>query len=125
MSYGRVLVVDDMETSLYVAIGLLKPYKLNIETANNGQEAVALIKAGRVYDVIFMDHMMPEMDGIEATKHIRGLGYKNPIIALTANALTGQADVFMQNGFDAFISKPIDIRQLDMVLNKFIYDKQS
>ena len=125
MSYGRVLVVDDMETNLYVAIGLLKPYRLNIETANNGQEAVALIKAGKIYDAIFMDHMMPEMDGIEATKHIRDLGYKNPVIALTANAVVGQADVFLQNGFDEFISKPIDIRQLDVVLNKFIYDKQS
>jgi CheY-like chemotaxis protein len=71
-----------------------------------------------------MDHMMPEMDGLEAVKRIRDLGYSSPIVALTANAVVGQADMFMENGFDDFISKPIDIRQLDSVLNKFIRDKQ-
>jgi CheY-like chemotaxis protein len=64
------------------------------------------------------------MDGIEATEHIRGLGYKEPIVALTANAVAGQADIFLQNGFDEFISKPIDIRQLNAVLNKLVRDKQ-
>ena len=125
MSHGDVLVVDDMETNLHVATSLLKPYGFHIETAMSGQEAIALIKAGKVYDAIFIDHMMPEMDGIEATKHIRDLGYKNPIIALTANAVAVQADVFMQNGFDEFISKPIDIRQLDLVLNNHLPDLQS
>jgi len=124
MPYGKVLIVDDIETNLYVAIGLLKPYGLHIETVISGQDSIDLIKAGRVYDVIFMDHMMPEMDGIEATKHIRELGYTEPIVALTANAVTGQADVFTQNGFDEFISKPIDIRQLNSTLNRFVRDKQ-
>ena len=124
MPYGRVLIVDDTETNLYVAVRLLKPYKLWIDTATNGREAIEKVKNGKEYDVIFMDHMMPEMDGIEATKHLRDIGYDKTIVALTANAVAGQADVFMQNGFDAFISKPIDIRQLDMVLNKFIRDKQ-
>jgi len=125
MSYGSVLVVDDMETNIYVATGLLKPYGLMIETAMSGQEAVDLIISGKKYDVIFMDHMMPEMDGIETTKLIRNLGYSNPIVALTANAVVGQADVFLQNGFDEFISKPIDIRQLNVVLNKLIRDRKS
>ena len=68
---------------------------------------------------------MPRMDGIEAVKIIRGLGYSGPIVALTANALSGQAEMFINNGFDDFISKPIDIRQLNNVLNKLIRDKQS
>jgi CheY-like chemotaxis protein len=124
MPYGRVLVVDDVETNLYVAKGLLAPYGLSIDTAMSGFDAVDKIRYGGVYDIIFMDHMMPRMDGIEATKIIRSLGYKGPIVALTANALTGQAEMFLKNGFDDFISKPIDIRQLNMSLNKLIRDKQ-
>jgi len=68
--------------------------------------------------------MMPKMDGIEATKILREMGYKGTVIALTANAIVGQAEMFMQNGFDGFISKPIDVRQLNATLNKMIRDKQ-
>jgi len=124
MPYGNVLVVDDVETNLYVAAGLLKLYGLQIDTVMSGKEALDKIKNGKVYDIIFMDHMMPEMDGIEATKHIRNFGYTSPVIALTANAVAGQADIFLRNGFDDFISKPIDIRQLNAVLNKLVRDKQ-
>jgi len=124
MPYGNVLIVDDVETNLYVAVGLMKIYKLQIDTAMRGQEVIDKIKDGKVYDVIFMDHMMPEMDGIETTKHLRDLGYTAPIVALTANAVAGQADIFLQNSFNGFISKPIDIRQLNSILNKFIRDKQ-
>ena len=125
MPYGRVLVIDDVETNLYVARGLMAPYGISIDTALSGFEAIDKIRDGAVYDIIFMDHMMPRMDGIEATKLIRSLGYKNPIVALTANALAGQAEMFISNGFDDFISKPIDIRQLNSVLNKMIRDKQT
>jgi len=124
MPYGKVLIVDDVESNLYVAKGLMTPYGLSVETASSGFEAIDKIKNGAVFDIIFMDHMMPKMDGIEATKIIRGLEYVRPIIALTANALTGQAEMFMENGFDGFISKPIDIRQLNLSLNKLIRDKQ-
>ncbi|MCL2717560.1 MAG: response regulator [Lachnospiraceae bacterium] len=123
MPYGSVLIVDDVEANLYVAKGLLKPYKLQIDTASSGLEAVNRVKNGKVYDIIFMDHMMPVMDGIEAAKQLRELGYKPPIVALTANAVAGQADMFIQNGFDDFISKPIDIRQLNAVLNQLVRDK--
>jgi signal transduction histidine kinase/DNA-binding response OmpR family regulator/PAS domain-containing protein len=123
MPYGRVLVVDDVETNLYVARGLIAPYGISVETALSGLEAINKIKDGLTYDIIFMDHMMPEMDGIEAAKIIRDLGYSKPIVALTANALSGQATLFMENGFDDFISKPIDMRQLNMTLNKLIRDK--
>ena len=125
MPYGKVLIVDDVESNLYVAKGLMTPYGLSVETATSGFEAVEKIKNGAVFDIIFMDHMMPKMDGIEATKTIRGLGYSRPVIALTANALAGQAEMFMENGFDGFISKPIDIRQLNLSLNKLIRDKQT
>ena len=124
MPYGKVLVVDDVETNLYVAEGLLLPYGLHIETAASGFEAVEKIKEGKTYDVIFMDHMMPKMDGIEAVGIIRGFGYNRTIIALTANAVSGQSAMFLSKGFDAFISKPIDIRQLNAALNKYVRDKQ-
>jgi len=123
MPYGKVLVVDDMKPNLDVARLLLKPYQLNIETVESGLEAISLVKSGNEYDIIFMDHMMPVMDGMEAVKELRTLGYKSAIIALTANAVTGQQDIFIANGFDAYISKPIDIRQLNDTLNKFIRDK--
>jgi len=124
MPYGKVLIVDDVETNLYVASGLMKPYRLQVDTAMGGREALQKIKEGNKYDVIFMDHMMPEIDGIETTNLLRDTGYTAPIIALTANAVTGQMDMFLSNGFDDFISKPIDIRRLDVVLNKFVRDKQ-
>ena len=125
MPYGKVLVVDDVESNLYVAKGLLAPYGLTVDIATDGFEALDKVKYGEEYDVIFMDHMMPKMDGIEATREIRMLGYKHPIIALTANAVVGQADIFLKSGFNDFISKPIDIRQLNAALNRFIRDKQA
>ncbi|MCL2498917.1 MAG: ATP-binding protein [Defluviitaleaceae bacterium] len=124
MPYGNILVVDDIEPNLYVAEGLMKPYGLTIEKVMSGEEAINKVMEGNVYDIIFMDHMMPGMDGIEATIKLREHGYKEPIVALTANALAGQANVFFQNGFNEFISKPIDTRQLNQVLNKFVRDKQ-
>jgi len=125
MPYGSVLIVDDIETNIYVAKGLLSVYGLKIDSASSGLAAIEKIQQGNLYDIVFMDHMMPKMDGMEATKIIRDLGYDCPIVALTANAVSGRADVFLKNGFDDFISKPIDIRQLNAILNKLIRDKQS
>jgi len=71
-----------------------------------------------------MDHMMPKLNGIEATKIIRENGYNEPIVALTANAVVGQSDIFLANGFNDFISKPIDVRHLNTVLKKYVRDKQ-
>ena len=123
MPYGKVLVVDDVESNLYVAERLMAPYDLLLETATSGFEAIEKIRQGKVYDIIFMDHMMPKMDGIEAVRTLRGLGYANPIVALTANAVAGQAEIFLNNGFDGFISKPVDIYQLNTELNRFIRDR--
>jgi signal transduction histidine kinase/ActR/RegA family two-component response regulator len=125
MPYGSVLIVDDVGTNLYVAKGLLAPYELIIDIAESGYETIEKIKSGKVYDIVFMDHMMPEMDGVETTKNLREMGYSHPIVALTANAVMGQAEMFLSNGFDDFISKPIDIRELNAVLNKLIRDKRN
>jgi len=123
MPYGSVLVVDDVDTNLYVARGLLLPYKLKIEMASSGFAAIEKIESGKNYDIVFMDHMMPRMDGIETTKKLRESGYTGIIVALTANALTGNNEMFAKNGFDGFIPKPIEIRQLNAALNKFIKDR--
>ena len=123
MPYGKVLIVDDVESNLYVAKGLMAPYELSLETVLSGFEAIVKIQSGNRYDIIFMDHMMPEMDGIETTQRLRNLGYTGAIVALTANAIVGNEDMFIKNGFDGFVSKPIDLRHLNSVLNKFIRDK--
>jgi len=125
MPYGKVLIVDDVESNIYVAKGMLMAYGLYIETALSGFEAIEKIKDGSVYDIIFMDHMMPKMDGIEAVKNIRSMGYKNSIVALTANALVGQTEMFLENGFDGYLSKPIDSRELNYIVNDYIRNKQS
>ena len=122
MPYGKVLVVDDVETNHYVAKGLLLPYGLQIDTASSGIEAVEKIDAGKTYDIVFMDHMMPQMDGVEATRIIREKGYTGYVVALTANAIAGQREMFLSSGFDDFISKPIDTRQLNTILKKLIRD---
>ena len=123
--HGRVLIVDDVLTNLEVAKKLMEPYKLNIETAMNGYEALDKIKALETYyDIIFMDYMMPGMDGIETTKIIRELGYKGTIIVLTANAVVGADKMFLQNGFDDFVSKPIDIKILDSVIKKYVKSEE-
>jgi len=124
MPYGSVLIVDDVSLNLQVAKGMMLPYSLKIETVMSGIEAIEMIKAGRKYDIIFMDHMMPVMNGIEATKIIRGLGYNEPVVALTANALAGQEEMFLRNNFDGFISKPIDSRELNVILNDFIRNRK-
>ena len=124
MPYGSVLVVDDVETNIYVAKGLMTPYGLKIDSAGDGSSAIKKIKSGNEYDVVFMDHMMPGMDGVETTREIRSLGYAGPVVALTANAVSGQAEMFLENGFDDILPKPIDERLLDNILNKFIRDRR-
>ena len=124
MPYGSVLVVDDVESNLFVAKGMLMPYKLKIDAVMSGAEAIELIKKGNVYDIIFMDHMMPGMDGVEVTRELRNLGYDEPIVALTANIIMDQVKLFLENGFSDFISKPIDATRLEQCLVRFIRDKQ-
>jgi CheY-like chemotaxis protein/anti-sigma regulatory factor (Ser/Thr protein kinase) len=127
LPYAHVLIVDDNQTNLDVAKGLMKPYQMQIDCVDSGQKAIDAISAGRVkYNAIFMDQMMPGMDGIEATQHIRELGtdyaVNLPIIALTANAVVGNEELFLSKGFQAFLTKPIDIARLDAVIRQWVRD---
>ena len=128
MSYASVLVVDDVEINLAVAKGMLKPYNINVDCVTTGKEAVDIIREAKIrYSAIFMDHMMPKMDGVEAVRIIRNeidseYARQIPVIALTANALIGNDTMFLENGFQAFLSKPIDILRLDQVLNRWVRD---
>ena len=129
LPYARVLIVDDVVTNLDVAKGLMKPYNMRIDCVTGGIEAVEAMHDERVrYNAIFMDHMMPGMDGMEATKLIREIGtdyaMNIPIIALTANAIVGNEDMFLNKGFQAFISKPIEINRLDAVIREWVRDKE-
>jgi CheY-like chemotaxis protein len=122
---ARILVVDDIATNLRVAAELMAPYKMIIDTCLSGPEAIEMIQEYR-YDLIFMDHMMPQMDGVQATAIIREMGkqdpyYRNlPIIALTANAIFGQREMFLRNGIDDFLAKPIEMSKLNAILEHWI-----
>ena len=120
---AKILIVDDNEMNLKVAVGLVEPIALHVDTAENGKDAVAKV-CQNVYDIVFMDHMMPIMDGIEATRAIRemeGDYYKNlPIIALTANALVEAREQFKDAGMNDFIAKPIRTKDLFKCIAKYI-----
>jgi signal transduction histidine kinase/CheY-like chemotaxis protein/HPt (histidine-containing phosphotransfer) domain-containing protein len=126
---ARLLVVDDIQTNLKVTEGLLAPYRLTVDTCLGGHEAIELVKKND-YDIVFMDHMMPEMDGIEATARIREWEKERAcqesgfspavIIALTANAVAGVREMFVEKGFNDFLAKPIDVSTLDDLLNRWI-----
>jgi signal transduction histidine kinase/CheY-like chemotaxis protein len=126
---AHLLVVDDISTNLKVAEGLLAPYHAKIDTCLSGARAIELVKQNK-YDIVFMDHMMPEMDGIEATAHIREWEVEQEkegveisavsIVALTANAVSGMREMFIEKGFNDFLAKPIDISKLDEILDRWI-----
>ena len=115
----RALVVDDEPMNLNVAKGIFKRYGMEVSTADSGAEAVKMCKE-QTYDIVFMDHMMPGMDGVETMKRIRydaGKHHRDfPIVALTANALSTAREMFIAEGFDGFISKPIELAELERVL---------
>jgi len=122
---ARVLVVDDVPTNLAVASGMLKRYSIKADCVSSGPEAIDAIKNESVrYNAIFMDHLMPDMNGIEATGLIREIdsdyARNIPIIAFTANAIVGNEEMFLKNGFQAFISKPIEVPQLDAIIKEWI-----
>ena len=123
---ANILIVDDVNINLVVAEGLLKPYEMNVDTCLSGKEAIKKIQE-KDYDLVFMDHMMPEMDGFEAVEKIRSYDKFADlvIIALTANALTGVKEQFLGSGFNDFLSKPIETSILNNILLKWIpKDKQ-
>lgn len=122
---ARVLIVDDIATNLHITKGLLAPFQMMIDCAGGGREAIDMICCNR-YDLILMDHMMPEIDGIETTEQIRMLGeidkyyLQLPIVALSANAVSGMREMFLQNQMNDFLSKPIEIAKLYAVVEKWI-----
>ena len=120
LPHGRVLVVDDVEINLDIMEGILTPYEINMQGVKSGLAAIEKVKAGKTYDIIFMDHMMPDLNGIQTTKILRDMGYDLPIVALTANAIKDAADLFMKNGFSGYIPKPIDMKELHEYILRFI-----
>ncbi len=120
---ARIMVVDDNYVNLRVASGLLKKFDIVPDLACSGQECLARLTKEEPYDLIFMDHMMPEMDGIEAAGRIRAMGgeYKKlPIVALTANAVKGVEKEFLAGGMNDFLSKPVALRTLSGILERWL-----
>jgi CheY-like chemotaxis protein len=120
---ARLLVVDDNDINLIIAENVLRSYGAEVSTASSGSEAVELIKKND-YDMVFMDHMMPEMDGVDATRIIRALAggkyAKLPIVALTANVVGDVRDMFLQSGMNDFLSKPMEANEIERVLKEWL-----
>ncbi|MDR2663729.1 MAG: response regulator, partial [Treponema sp.] len=124
---ARVLIVDDIKTNLDVAEGLLVSYAMRMDTCLSGDEAVKLVRKNK-YDLVLMDHMMPGMDGIETTRAIRALPgeyfQRLPVVVLTANAIAGMRDMFLEMGFNDYISKPIEIVKLNEIIARWIPEEK-
>ena len=120
---GRILVVDDTKTNLTVIKGLLKQTQLQVDTATGGMEAIEMVKEN-VYDMIFLDHRMPEMDGIQtfhAMQETEGnLNIDKPVIALTANAISGSREMYYKEGFTNYMSKPVDPAKLEEMILMYL-----
>lgn len=120
---AKILAVDDSAMNLKVVSSLLSHYGITIDTALSGSEAIDKI-SDRSYDLVFMDHMMPEMDGVECMHRIHELPRfrerKIPIIALTANAIGGAREMLIREGFDDFVAKPIEKSAMERVLRKYL-----
>ena len=123
---AKVLVVDDADVNLLVFANLLKKTKIKIDTASSGVEMLQMVRMKK-YDMIFLDHRMPGMDGIEAfhnmKKDIGGLNYYTPVIALTANAVLGARQLYIDEGFNDYISKPVDTVRLEQILLEYLPEK--
>jgi signal transduction histidine kinase/ActR/RegA family two-component response regulator len=120
---GKILVVDDNELNCDVAGGIMELLGMETKCVFSGAECLELLERGEKFDVIFMDHMMPEMDGVETMKRIRARGgdcEKVPIVLLTANAVVGVREQMLDEGFDDYLPKPIDIDELKRILAKFL-----
>ncbi len=120
---ARILVVDDLTVNLVVFKELLKKTKITVDTASSGKDGVDLTKINK-YDMIFLDHLMPEMDGIETLGAIRGneanLNRETVAVCLTANAVTGAKDFYIENGFNDYLTKPINADQLEKMIYEYL-----
>ena len=118
------LIVDDSKLNLKVAEKILSEYGLTSETVLSGDECIEKIKRGNNYDIIFMDIMMPNKDGVETLKELKSLpNFNTPVVALTADAMEGQKEAYLSAGFIAYLSKPIDRQELESFLKKELKDK--
>jgi len=130
LPYARVLVVDDVEINLEVAMGIMQLYEMHIDGVTSGRQAIDAIRDEKQkYDAIFMDHFMPDLDGVETVRIIRediGTEYARtiPIIALTAEVDEGNEKLFLSKGFQAFLPKPIDMARLDAILRQWVQNKE-
>ena len=115
----KVLVVDDSKLNLKVAENVLKNFKVTTETVTSGLECLSCVNSKK-YDIIFMDIMMPNMNGVEVLKKLREEKVNIPVIALTADAIEGQEEKYISEGFDGYLSKPIDKTKLKVILNKYL-----
>ncbi len=118
---ARVLVVDDHEMNLLVVTSLLKTTQIQVETCDSGEACLAHMRE-KEYDVVLLDHMMPKMDGVETMRHIQEMDLKRStvVVALTANAIMGAKEMYLENGFDAYLSKPITPASLERLLKTHI-----
>ncbi len=124
LSTKKILVVDDNKINLKVAARLLSDYHCQIETLESGIECIDQIKAGNTYDLILMDDMMPKLSGVETFHQLQQIpGFSIPTIALTANAISGMKEKYLQEGFHDYLAKPIDKKELYTVLAKFLVQK--
>lgn len=116
----RILIVDDSKINLKVANQILKPYNFNVKMVESGYEALEMMES-QTFDLILMDIMMPKMNGVETLRRLKSIdGFDIPVIALTADAIEGTDEKYLNAGFDAYLSKPIDRYELDRVLNKYL-----
>lgn len=113
------LVVDDNNVNIKLATRLLKQFNLDITTASNGQECVDIAK-GQTFDIIFLDHMMPGMNGVDAVHVLRDNGAEMPIIALTANSYSGSREKYIEEGFTDYLPKPFQYKELNKILKKYM-----
>lgn len=118
---ANILIVDDNKINLKVASRLLESYKVKTETMDSGFKCIEKIKSGYKYDLILMDDMMPKISGTETLKELKKISnFNTPVVALTANAIAGMKEKYLSDGFDDYISKPIDKKELERVLNKHL-----
>lgn len=119
----KILLVDDNKLNLKVATKLLKPYEVTLEAVESGQECIDLIKNGNTYDLILLDQMMPEMNGTETLKLLKeDKSFKTPVVVLTADAIVGVKEKYLNEGFDDYLPKPIDVNELNKIMKKYLRD---
>ena len=122
----NILLIDDNKLNLKVTSKLLEPYEVNVTMFESGQECIDTIKEGNKYDLILMDQMMPGMNGLETLNELKKIiGFNIPVIALTADAIVGQKELYIKNGFSGYLTKPIDKVELSNLLKSILIDKES